>query len=137
MRGETSSLSTAPLIQVGRRRQADWADRILARPVQKIKAGQLALMPALLYGNWSGAGWRAGLLFCPVLELLFPGCTNSSSSMVWTENQHSSYTPILNKRLVYKRQAKQKQLSDKVLLKQNHLPEIQVTKLKHNMWMLN
>lgn len=45
---------------------------ILARPVQKIKAGQLALMLALLCGDWSGAGWRAGLLFCPVLELLFP-----------------------------------------------------------------
>lgn len=77
-------------IQVGWHCQAEQADRMLARPVQKIKAGQLALMPALFFGDWRA--WRtAGLLFCPVLQLPFFGCTNSSSFMVWLENQHSAY----------------------------------------------
>lgn len=86
-------------IQVGGHCQAEQPDRILARPVQKIKAGQLALMPALFFCDWRA--WRtAGLLFCPVLELLFSGCTNSSSFMVWLENQYSSYA------LVHKTQEK-------------------------------
>lgn len=94
-----SFLPTGAQIQVGWHCQAERADRILARPVQKIKAGQLAVMLALFCGDWRA--WRtAGLLFCPVLQLLFCGCTNSSSFMVWPENQHSSYTLVPNKTLV-------------------------------------
>lgn len=56
-----SRLPLCPLgheIQVGGHRQANQAGRILTRPVQKIKAGQLALALALalLCGDGSGAG---------------------------------------------------------------------------------
>lgn len=66
---------------------SEQADRILVRPVQKIKAGQLALMPALFFGEWRA--WRtAGLLFCPVLELLFSGCTAALSWFDWRTSIH-------------------------------------------------
>lgn len=63
------------------------ANRFLAGPLREIKPGQLALMLALLCSEWR-AGWTAGLLFCPVLELLFSACTNSSSFKVWPEYYH-------------------------------------------------
>lgn len=85
---------TLPLCPAGNKFRLDdsvrlnrQADRFLVGPLQEIKPGQLALMLALLCSEWR-AGWTAGLLFCPVLELLFSGCTNSNSFMVWPENYH-------------------------------------------------
>lgn len=118
-----SSLTTGIQIQIGWHCQLSQADRILTRPVQEIKAG-LALMLALLCGDWSGAAWRAGLLLCPVLQLLFSGLRNSSSSMVWAQNQHLSYTRVSHKSL--EPEAKQKTTVRWSFLKYKHLRQAQV-----------
>lgn len=106
VRWDTDSVCMTPS---GRR-----ADRILARPVQKIKAGQLALMLALLGGEW---GREMACCSARCYSLFFPVCRNSCSSIGWTQNHVHNQSLVSHTGKISSPPEKQTSVWHKVILK--------------------